>query len=398
MDGRAAVRHAVDIRIEPSGLVILGADGAPLARWPIADLRPAGEWFRNGPFRLASASAPGARLESDDPAFRDALRARGPRLRRGGALGARPGRLIAGIGLAIAVGVAVVVYGIPLLASPIAALVPPEWERALGEQVADEMLRGKAACEAAPGRAALDRLTARLAAVAETPFDITVRVADVDAVNAFAAPGGEIVVFRGLLDFAKSGDEVAGVLAHEIGHVVERHAIKAVVRAAGVSLVSQVLVGDSSGLLALLGGAGEMFLALSYSREAEAEADARALALLRAARIDATALAAFFKRLADRPNRLPEGLAFLSTHPTNDARAAFAAANGAPGAPALSARDWRALKSICGQGFDGRFRPDLANARIMPGPGRGHAPTVPIPRTSAFSPESLIFVERPFSL
>jgi len=348
MDGRTAARHAVEIRIEPTGIEILGEDGVSFARWPIAVLRPAGEWFRDGPYRLASASAPGARLESDDPAFRDALRARSPRLRRGGALGMRPGRLIVGIGLSVAVGVAAVVYGIPLLAGPIAALVPPEWERALGEQVANEMLRGKTACAAAPGRAALDRLTARLAAVAETPFDITVRVADVDAVNAFAAPGGEIVVFRGLLDFAKSGDEVAGVLAHEIGHVVERHAIKAVVRAAGVSFVSQVLVGDSSGLLALLGGAGELFLSLSYSRAAEAEADARALALLRAARIDAAPLAAFFKRLDGLPGRLPESLAFLSTHPTNDARAAFAETNGAPGVPALSPRDWRALKAICG--------------------------------------------------
>ena len=99
------------------------------------------------------------------------------------------------------------------------------------------------------------------------------------SVNAFAAPGGHVVVLSGLIDEAKSGDEVAGVLAHEIAHVIHRHPMESLVRAMGLAVLAEALSGDG------LGGTAAMLLAVTaYSREAEAEADATAVALLEGSR------------------------------------------------------------------------------------------------------------------
>ena len=135
------------------------------------------------------------------------------------------------------------------------------------------------------------------------------------SVNAFAAPGGHVVVLSGLIDEAKSGDEVAGVLAHEIAHVIHRHPMESLVRAMGLAVLAEALSGDG------LGGTAAMLLAVTaYSREAEA--DATAVALLEAAGYDPLGLTDFFGRMAGEEKRSGAGLipSYLSTHPPSEAR------------------------------------------------------------------------------
>jgi predicted Zn-dependent protease len=125
-------------------------------------------------------------------------------------------------------------------------------------------------------------------------FQFKLTVVKSDTVNAFALPGGYIVVFSGLLSKATSPELVAGVLAHEIAHVTQRHSVQQWIKSLGVIGVAQILMGDVVGLIAF-GKELATSLALSnYSRTHESDADAHAVQTLHHAHINPQALADFF--------------------------------------------------------------------------------------------------------
>lgn len=351
-DGRTAARHDVTVSLEAFGLAILDADQRLIATWPYRELALVDDGSPSGPVRLRRAEDP-ARLTILDGAALAALTAHAPKLAGPRHRGLRAlGLVAAGLAGAVALGV-LAWQGVPLAARWTAAVVPVSWEETLGERLFDEVVAiltdddaGESrTCEAAAGRAALDRLTARLADAAQAPYRFNVFVVDADLPNAFALPGGWVVLFRGLIEQAESPEEVAGVLAHEIGHVVHRHGTERIFKALGVQLLVQIVMGGVSD--GLMSSAGQILLLLSYSREDEAEADAAALDLLAAAGMRNDGLAAFFRRLAEQDSDLPEALRFLSTHPSHGARARdLARPQGSAGA-AMSDDDWQALRQIC---------------------------------------------------
>jgi Zn-dependent protease with chaperone function len=193
-----------------------------------------------------------------------------------------------------------------------ADVMPVKTEMQLGRLLADGFLAGEQRLGPGPARDAVERIVDRLVAAADNPgYTFTVAVVDDPRVNALALPGGQIVVFTGLLAEAGSADEVAAVLAHEIQHVLHRHGLKRLVQQLGGAAVIALATGGGD-LGQLATRAGEL-LQLSYGREQEAEADRDGLELLARAGLPPTAMATFFERL-DRvaPGDGPE---FLSTHP-----------------------------------------------------------------------------------
>jgi predicted Zn-dependent protease len=245
-----------------------------------------------------------------------------------------------------------IVHYLPRIVAP---MLPRTWEERVGDNVIEDIkgIFGAVTndevrqCETADGRLALDILFERLVDQVETPYRFQIIVLDVDMVNALAAPGGRIVVFRKLLTEANSADDVAGVLAHEMGHAISRHPTEAVVRDMGISLVFNVLMGGLGSGAA--GAAGQALISSAYSRDAERDADRIALRILSGARISPKGFAAFFDRMAGEEGAAGDALSFLSTHPPSKARARAARAAVAENVrPALSDSDWRALGNICG--------------------------------------------------
>ena len=163
----------------------------------------------------------------------------------------------------------------------------------------------------------LEALTRRLSPP-EWPRDVHVRVVNLEVINAFALPGGQILLSEGLLRYARSPDEVAGIIAHEMGHVLHRHATTAMIEALGVGFLFGVMLGDLG--FSAVGMAGEALVRLSFSREAESEADETAADLLRRAGLGTGGLADFFERMDKDIGDVPAHLAFLSTHPRNESR------------------------------------------------------------------------------
>jgi len=247
---------------------------------------------------------------------------------------------------------------IPIMADQLAGFLPPEGEKALGdatfEQIRtalDETGSGLRVCEAPAGRKALDRMTQRLAKHATFPFELTVNVLDHDMVNAFALPGGHIILFEGLIRAAGDPDEVAAVLAHEMGHVAARDATRGALRSAGSIGVLGLLFGDfAGGTLALF--LAEQLVEARYSQEAELAADSYAIALAAEAGIAPGGMGRFFERLRDDGGDVPEILAHFSSHPQLTARIEAAAAQEPDDrdrtSPSLASADWQDLRAICG--------------------------------------------------
>ena len=326
-DGRSAVRHQVHLSIAGDALRIVET-GETIA---LSRLRAAGE---GAILRFSLADEPGWRIEligTPDAAWRALL----PRQEKHGRLmdrfGVWPVLIVSGM-LAV---VAVLLLGVGTGVA--ARAIPLSWEMALGDTVAGRM--DDQGCTAPAGHAALAHMIARLQP--EGP-PIRVTVVDLGIVNAVTLPGRQVIVFRGLLDEAQSSDEVAGVLAHEFGHVAHRDAMAALLRGYGLSL----LIGGVDG-----GAITQTLISNRYSRNDERAADAAGLAALERAHVSARGIAALFDRLGKME---PAGagvdrvFALLSTHPLPaERRQLFLDAPIAGTTPALSPSDWKALRTIC---------------------------------------------------
>lgn len=326
-DGRSAVRHRVHLSIADGGLHI-AETGETL---PLGQLRASGEGAIQ---RFSLIDRPGWRIELDgpiDPTWLALL----PRQEKHGRLIDRFGMWPVLIVAAVLAVSAIFLLGIGT--SLAARAIPIRWEIALGETVSGRM-EGNS-CAAPAGRAALDRLVARLHP--EGP-SMRVVVVDLPIVNAVTLPGRQVILFRGLLDQAASPDEVAGVLAHEFGHVEHRDAMVASLRGYGLSL----LLGGVDG-----GAITQTLISNRYSRGDERAADAAGLAALERAHVSPRAIAGLFDRLSKiEPSAVGTDKLFglLSNHPLSaDRREAFLSAPIAGTTPSLSSADWRALKAIC---------------------------------------------------
>jgi Zn-dependent protease with chaperone function len=150
-------------------------------------------------------------------------------------------------------------------------------------------------------------------------FQYKVTVVEADIMNAFALPGGNLVVYTGLISKADRPEQVAGVLAHEIAHVTKRHGLQRIGQTIGISGLASLLAGDIGGL-AVLSELLQFSTINKYSRDHETEADLEGVRMLLAAGIDPQGLAEFFEIMEHEQGGLPGPLAWISTHPDHVSR------------------------------------------------------------------------------
>jgi predicted Zn-dependent protease len=150
-------------------------------------------------------------------------------------------------------------------------------------------------------------------------------VVDSDEVNAFAVPGGHLYVNRGLIETAGNESELAGVMGHEIGHIVGRHSARQMSQQYGIQVLAGLALGRDPGLLAQLTASilatGAM---MRYSRAMESEADAYGVEELHDAGIDPNGLPVFFDKLMQMEQSGEGGAIekYFSSHPAPGDRAA----------------------------------------------------------------------------
>jgi beta-barrel assembly-enhancing protease len=207
------------------------------------------------------------------------------------------------------------------------ALISDEQEEQIGRQVKQE-LEQKEKIQYVQDQAIIDYVNTVAAPILRAAnadrrgvrWKVNV-INDPKTVNAFATPGGYLYVYTGLILAADTEAELAGVLAHEAGHVVGRHSARAMVNAYGLAAIAEVALGKNPGtaaqIAAQLVGGGAM---LAHGRSEETEADEYGVRYAAAANYDPRGLITFFSKLKAKEGSTPGIFKWLSTHPPSGDR------------------------------------------------------------------------------
>lgn len=352
-DGRTAAFARVEARLGEDRLQIDGEDGMPRATWPHDEVRLVDGPDARGAIRLGRRGSDARLSIADGDALR-ALELHCKALHKS-ISDETPWRVIAIWSGAAVAALAFLIFGvIPYLADHASQWVSPRLEAQLGDRLADFVMsfmvaredKDHAECTNPKGRAALAKLIAPLEAQLPLRNKLRVRVINSKVINAIALPGDEVLLFKGLIDFAKGPNEVAGVLAHEMGHEKLEHPTRLVIRESGTAFLVGLVMGDIFGGSAI-SIAGTGLLVTAFSRDAEAAADAEAVTLMRNAGLDVAPFGAFFQRLNAEKGDGEIPIPFLRTHPPSDQRAKLIAAAPTGGRQALTPAAWQDLKAIC---------------------------------------------------
>jgi len=350
-------RRAVTLRL--ADRLEINEDEQPLAAWAYADIRRADS--PAGMLRVSCLTAPAlARLEVRDTVLAGQLVSR-----CAGMDDDIPGRrgvaAIIGWSLAATVSIiAVVLFGLPLAADRLAPLVPAAFERRLGD-VADAQVKklfGAKVCDNAAGEKAFVKLVTAIRESAGLDTSVQSGVLSSSIPNAFALPGGKVYLFNGLLAKAENADEIAGVLAHELGHLKHRDSMRGLIRDGSTSFLIGLLFGDITGSSALIFGSRTLVTS-SHSREAETNADGFAIDVMHRLGRPAKPTGELLLRVTGKEGK---GLSIISTHPLSEDRLTRMSREdqSASGPPLLTPEEWRSLKSICNGKSDSAKKPDSA--------------------------------------
>jgi predicted Zn-dependent protease len=233
--------------------------------------------------------------------------------------------ILTGIALAaLALIVSLVTMGTGFMVRRLVARIPPSFEKQIGDEVIAELKTRMMFRADAEALARLDRGVAPLLdALPTNQVQFQFYVMEYPLPNAFALPGGHVVVTSALLNLTDRPEELAGVVAHEISHVTLKHGFRKIISSAGPLIVCKLFLGNGGGLLGHLGESSELLVRQSFSQEYELEADAQGFDYLVAAHIDPRGLSSILRKLQlehDRMRVPHTELGAFASHPTTEKR------------------------------------------------------------------------------
>lgn len=224
----------------------------------------------------------------------------------------------------------------------LAGLIPLSTEKQLGELALAQVRAQGGVSESGVTQQTVQEIGRKLTAGSRYQYCWLIK--NDDTVNAFAMPGGIIVVHTGLLRQAADPGELAGVLAHEVQHVEQRHSLRQMISSLGWGALVGVTIGDISAVAAMLAHqAGTLY----FSRDMEEEADRLGLLALQRAHIRPDGMLSFFQKLDDKDKaKVPD---WISSHPQTAARAqqirSLIAATPCLACLPLTSNHWQAMKA-----------------------------------------------------
>jgi Zn-dependent protease with chaperone function len=301
-DGLSAKKQVVAVHLSPRQMTLTLTSGESLA-WSYQDInRPFASTGDQAPFHLEHrADDRQTSLTIEDEAFLPNLRAITAIPLDSSLKQTKKSRHFI-LALAVLV-IPLFLYGlwkvvIPQLSDRVAMQVPVSWEEKLGQTVLEGLPKKLAPIPDREKAQALNTILDRLLITRPAqPYDIRIHISPHKMVNAVALPGGQIIVFQGLLNLAESPEELAGVLAHEVQHVLLRHSTRGIIRALTSQILLTLLIGDMNGSMEMaLNVAGELD-GLSHSRDMEREADRLGMQMILTAGIDPEGMVRMFEKL-----------------------------------------------------------------------------------------------------
>lgn len=324
-DGRTVVPQHVTITIDPVRMILHFADGTTRV-WNYQEIRQTQGRYSGEEVRFERGTGIGETLVIPNANILMAIHKQG-RLSAGHFHhpGTRRTRMYWTLLAALAsipIIYGIFTWGIPWLTRPITAAIPVSWEVQLGQFIQQKFTAEEGVCNNPKLIRTIETILTNLTnSIDSPPYRFQVTVVDSPVVNAMAAPGGYVIVFRGLLQDTASPEEFAGVLAHEIQHILLRHTIHLIVRHVSTAFIIATLSGDASGMVSYALQAAQTLQTLSYSRNAEDEADEEGYHLLQQAGINPEGMLTFFAKLG-KENPEDTEFRYLSTHPATKDRLA----------------------------------------------------------------------------
>jgi Zn-dependent protease with chaperone function len=211
-----------------------------------------------------------------------------------------------------------------LMVRALVARIPAQWEQELGDSVLEEVKLHANLVEDAKLQGRLERAVAPLAvAIPNAGLKFKYYIVEDPQANAFAVPGGYVFVTTALLQLAERPEEIAGVVAHELAHVTEKHGFRKIISSAGPYLILRIFISDRGGLLGLLGNSSQLLVSQGFSQEYELEADSVGWESLVAAHIDPRGLTEMLKKLKQEQEKLAGStreIKAFSSHPPTEKR------------------------------------------------------------------------------
>ncbi len=349
-DGQTTNPYNVCVTISNTGLEIAKADGTAF-HWYFHELRQSQGTYTGEQVRLEKNSE---MLIVEDRAFLQAIHEiapgrtvfHNPRFRR-------YRTTLTGLSAVaiIAIGLAIFFFGIPMLTDLVVVYLPVSWEEKLGAQVVLLFVPEETRIDEPNCQKAIERMASLLMETEpSSPYRLQIILKRDPLINAFAAPGGYIVIHDSLIKKTRAPEELAAVLAHEIQHVLQRHSMRAILRELSIGAIFSALSGDAGGLhhaleiVRTLGG-------LRFSRQDEAEADQKGMQMLQRAKIDPKGMVTFFETLKKELGDIPHFLSYVSTHPRTEERIdrlkQMVAQSDCESVALLPDIDWSDIQKIC---------------------------------------------------
>lgn len=208
----------------------------------------------------------------------------------------------------------IIVFGLPFMGELIGANVPIEVEKSLGKSYYNQFI-GSSKIDSGK-TLAINKLIKNYKL--SSTYEINLTVVESDQKNAFALPGGYIVVFSGIIDEMDQPEQLIGLLSHEVTHINHRHSMRALGRSLSSYLLFSWIVGDAAGITSVLVENYNQFLALSYSRDLEADADKTGAELMIKNKVDPKGMIGLMEILKKEDKGQEQE--FLQTHPLTENR------------------------------------------------------------------------------
>lgn len=352
-DGRTAQRIPVVVHVASDGLTLVEPDGHA-THWPYARIRQTQGGEPGEHVRFEFGGDLPQVLVVPDPGVLTAVAGAAPVVRRRFRRSVSTRRWAAVTLLIVVVlpllGWAAYAWIVPALADAVAGRLPVSVEEELGKTVVAQIAPQSRQCSNEKAERGINEILAVLrSGSAASPYRYRVMVIDEIAPNAFAAPGGYMVLTDGLVKLTERPEDLAGVLAHEIQHVEQRHGTKLLIRELSFGALIGLATGDTRGVGSALNAARTLGT-LRYRRADEFAADEGGVRMLRSARVDPQGLITMLQRMKDEVGDLPGPPTYLSTHPSTDQRIErlrrFAQTSRSPVPLALSV-PWSHIAQFC---------------------------------------------------
>ena len=351
-DGQSANQNKAKIQITSDGLSIIYNNDIGLV-WSYDDIHQDKEVYSDRETHLINLKYPDQKLVVEEPDFLSVISRIFPSLRLN-----EPSKLISVRRMAILGSLLLIVLIpvfyfvlIPSFSEIVAQKLPVSFEKNLSEPYLSLLVPEESLCSNNDNYVKIEKIFKTLTdTISESEYEFKLFVVKSNILNAFALPGGYVVIYSGLLEKTDRPEQLAGVLAHEIQHITKRHGTEALVKDYSLGFLISAITNDTKTMQTTLGLAKFIGL-MKYSRESENEADVGGIKMLKSAKVDPQGMVEFFEIIDKHTGDVSDSLEYISTHPQTKDRIykLKELTKGVKYKPIYfySSKEWAEIKKVC---------------------------------------------------